>query len=264
MLKEHKDFFLYILGIIALIIVTVVVLDVLIPGTFSKEDCGFLGARCLFSGISPAITSYDEAPSMMIDASKDYYAVIKTNKGDFQIDLFEKNAPVTVNNFVFLTEEDYYDGVLFHRVISGMLIQSGDRNTLDSSKDNDGEGNPGFTIGDEINWPSLNFSQAKQQQLENLGYSSSPNITSVHLQQKSLAMANKGANTNGSQFFIVTADSNDPAVKGLDGRHTVFGAVESGWDVVMDIDAVEVDETNSNTPRPIEDVIIQDIVISTR
>ncbi|MBN2016209.1 peptidylprolyl isomerase [Candidatus Dojkabacteria bacterium] len=198
---------------------------------------------------------------MSIDTSKNYKAVFKTNYGDFEIDLYERNAPVAVNNFVFLVNEDYYDGVKFHRLAKGLLIQAGDRNTLDSNLDNDGLGGPGYTFEDEINWDSMNFSNAKIQQLENLGYSTNSEVESLHLEQKSIALANDGPNTNGSQFFIVTASSDDKAVKGLEGRHTVFGIVISGWEVILNIENIEVDDPSSNFPRPLEDIIINDIEI---
>jgi cyclophilin family peptidyl-prolyl cis-trans isomerase len=261
MIKENKEFFLYILGTIALIIVTVIVLDIATPGVFSNDECGFLGTKCWFSNLTGTTYTYENPPEMDIDTNKDYKAIIKTNVGDIEIDLLEKNAPIAVNNFVFLAQENYYDNVHIHRVIKESLIQTGDRNTLDSDKENDGQGGPGYSFKDEINWGNLDFSNAKIQQLQNLGYSSNTEVTSVHMMNMSIAMANDGPNMNGSQFFIITASSDDPIVKGLEGRHTVFGSVISGFDIVTKIENVEVDDAKSNSPKPKETIYIMDIVI---
>jgi cyclophilin family peptidyl-prolyl cis-trans isomerase len=261
MIKENKDFFLYILGILALIFVTLIVFDLINPGAISQGNCGILGLQCWFDKLIHGERNYEEAPEMAIDTSKDYRAVIKTNYGEFEIDLYEKNAPIAVNSFVFLANDDYYDGVKFHRVAKGFLIQTGDRNTLDSNPDNDGEGGPGYTFEDEINWDSLDFSNAKRQQLEKLGFSSKAGITSRHLDNRSVAMANSGPNTNGSQFFIVVGASDDTTIKGLEGKHTVFGYVTSGWDTISQIENVPVDDPTSNSPRPKEDVVIEEVEI---
>lgn len=262
MIKENKDFFLYILGILALFVITVVMLGYITPGgARNLGDCGFLGLNCVLDNLFKKEKVWTEPPGMIIDTNKDYKATIKTSLGDFDIDLYEQNAPITVNNFVFLAQEDYYDGVKFHRVVKGFLVQSGDRNTLDANSENDGEGGPGYTFNDEINWESLNFSKAKIQQLSNLGFSSGSNVVSQHLGYKSVGMANSGPNSNGSQFFIVTADSVAESVRGLEGRHTVFGEVISGWEVIEKIENTEVDDPTSNSPKPLEDIVITDVVI---
>lgn len=261
MIKENKDFFLYVLGIIVLFIVTVALLGYITPGQGPGGECGFLGLNCFFDNLFKKEMVWSEPPEMTIDVLKDYKAVVKTNLGDFEIDLYEQNAPTTVNNFVFLSRENYYDGVKFHRVAQGFLVQTGDRNTLDSDPTNDGQGGPGYIFEDEINWSSLNLSQAKIQQLTNLGFNTNENVSSWHLERKSVAMANSGPNTNGSQFFVVTASSIDTSVKGLEGRHTVFGKVISGWEVIEAIQSVEVDDPSSSSPRPLEDIVILDIEI---
>lgn len=262
MVKENKEFFLYILGIFVLFFLMLFVLDYINPGTVSTSECGFLNFKCWFVDEDKKV--YAEAPEMTIDTAKDYKAIIKTNLGDFEIDLYEKNAPKAVNNFIFLANDDYYDGVKFHRVIKGLLIQAGDRNTLDSDDENDGLGGPGYTFEDEVNWESLDFSEAKKQQLTNLGYKSKIGLISKHLERKSVAMANSGSDSNGSQFFIITADSNDPKVKNLDGRHTVFGLVISGWNIIDVIENVEVNDPTSSSPKPLEDIIVIDVVIQIR
>jgi cyclophilin family peptidyl-prolyl cis-trans isomerase len=136
-------------------------------------------------------------PAMEIDPSKSYTATMHTEKGDIVIDLFAADAPQTVNNFVFLSRQGYYDGVGFHRVIGGFMAQGGDPTGT-------GMGGPGYSFKDEHN---KNKHEAG-----------------------TLSMANAGPNTNGSQFFITYAPQSH-----LDGRHTVFGKVRDGMDVVRAI-----------------------------
>ena len=141
-----------------------------------------------------------------------------TNHGAIELELFEGEAPKTVENFRKLATDGFYDGVIFHRVIPDFMIQGGD-------PEGTGSGGPGYTFEDEFN---------------------------AHpVARGALAMANAGPNTNGSQFFIVTAD----ACPWLDGKHTVFGQVTSGMDVVDTISQVS---TNS-ADRPQEDVVIERI-----
>ena len=160
------------------------------------------------------------APEMQIDTNKKYQAKFSTNYGDFTITLYAKETPITVNNFVTLARNKFYDGLIFHRVIADFMIQGGD------PKGN-GTGGPGYSFQDET----------------------SPK----KLVKGSLAMANAGPNTNGSQFFIVTASE----TPWLDGRHTNFGEVTSGLDVVEKIGQVE---TGAND-KPTKDVIINSIQI---
>jgi len=133
---------------------------------------------------------------MQIDPEKSYRVTMETSKGAIEIELFPQHAPKTVNNFVFLAREGYYDGVTFHRVISNFMIQSGDPTGT-------GRGGPGYRFEDELANNPLKHETG------------------------SLSMANAGPNTNGSQFFIT--HSPQPH---LDGRHTVFGKVISGQDIV--------------------------------
>jgi len=139
---------------------------------------------------------YDAPPPMVIDLAKRYVATISTDQGDIVMELFADKAPMTVNNFVFLAREGYYDGVTFHRVIKGFMAQGGDPS-------GSGSGGPGYRFGDEFH-PALKHDQ--------------PGI---------LSMANAGPGTNGSQFFITYRDTPH-----LDGKHTVFGRVVEGMDVV--------------------------------
>ncbi|MEZ4643212.1 MAG: peptidylprolyl isomerase [Chloroflexota bacterium] len=139
---------------------------------------------------------WSNAPEMQIDPKKSYTATIATNKGDIEIEFFAAEAPKTVNNFVFLAREGFYDGVTFHRVISNFVIQGGDPTGT-------GRGGPGYRFEDETRG---------NPHKHGTGY---------------LSMANAGPNTNGSQFFIT--HSPQPH---LDGKHTVFGKVTSSMDVV--------------------------------
>jgi cyclophilin family peptidyl-prolyl cis-trans isomerase len=136
---------------------------------------------------------------MVIDPKKKYMAIFKTDQGDFAITLFADKAPKTVNNFVFLARDKFYDGVTFHRVIKDFMVQGGDPTGT-------GTGGPGYKFGDEFH-PSLNHA--------------GPGV---------LSMANAGPNTNGSQFFITHV-----ATPWLDGKHAVFGKVTKGMEVVMSI-----------------------------
>ncbi len=140
---------------------------------------------------------YSKYPDMVIDPKKNYQATIKTNKGDIQLELFAKDTPKTVNNFVFLARDKFYDGLTFHRVISNFMVQGGD-------PDGDGRGGPGYRFEDET--------RGNPRQKHETG---------------SLSMANAGPNTNGSQFFICHGPQPH-----LDGKHTVFGKVTQGQAVV--------------------------------
>ncbi len=142
---------------------------------------------------------YPAPPTMSIDPSKKYTVTFDTSKGQILADLFAKDAPMTVNNFVFLAKEGFYDGSKFHRVIENFMVQGGD------AYRGDGTGGPGYKFGDETD-PKKN-----------------PNKHKVG----SLSMANAGPNTNGSQFFITHV-----VTDWLDGKHTVFGQVTKGQDVV--------------------------------
>jgi cyclophilin family peptidyl-prolyl cis-trans isomerase len=151
---------------------------------------------------------------MQIDPAKTYYATIKTNKGAMRLKLFADKAPATVNNFVFLARDGFYDGVPFHRVIKDFMVQTGDPTGT-------GRGGPGYRFPDEIH-PELRHD--------------GPGV---------LSMANAGPNTNGSQFFITHV-----ATPWLDGKHAVFGKLVDGSDVLYAIeqgdfiDTIEIEETD--------------------
>jgi peptidyl-prolyl cis-trans isomerase B (cyclophilin B) len=143
---------------------------------------------------------WDHPPEMQIDPKKLYRITMETGKGNIELEFYPQHAPKTVNNFVFLVREGFYDGVTFHRVISDFVIQGGDPTGT-------GRGGPGYQFGDELKGNPL-----------------------IH-DDKVISMANSGPNTNGSQFFIT--HSPQPH---LNGKHTVFGKVVAGQDVV---DAIE-------------------------
>jgi cyclophilin family peptidyl-prolyl cis-trans isomerase len=149
---------------------------------------------------------YAAPPPMTIDVNKKYFATFNmANGGEFVVELFADKAPVTVNNFVFLAREGYYDGTTFHRVLEGFMAQGGDRTGT-------GGGSPGYQFEDEFS--DLTFDKAGL-----------------------LAMANSGPNTNGSQFFITYVPTSH-----LNGLHTIFGQVIEGMDVVNGITRRNPDE----------------------
>jgi peptidyl-prolyl cis-trans isomerase B (cyclophilin B) len=150
--------------------------------------------------------------------------VIETARGNIELELFPTAAPKTVANFLDLISKGFYNGLTFHRVVPGFVIQGGDPK-------GDGTGGPGYTFADEINPWSLGLSDAAITTLQTQDYQYRRDLTSHKMVVGSLAMANAGPNTNGSQFFIVT-DQNQPS---LDGKHTVFGQVIGGMDVVRKI-----------------------------
>ncbi|PIT86833.1 MAG: peptidylprolyl isomerase [Candidatus Magasanikbacteria bacterium CG10_big_fil_rev_8_21_14_0_10_43_6] len=152
-------------------------------------------------------------------------AVFKTNKGDIVVAFYSEKSPITVNNFMNLAQEGFYDGIQFHRVIEDFMIQGGDPLSREEDRSIHGTGGPGYKFGDEFN--------------------------DERIVRGSLAMANSGPATNGSQFFIVTAT----ATPHLDGRHTNFGYVVKGMDVVDAIQTVATDIRDN----PIDPVIITTI-----
>ena len=148
-------------------------------------------------------------------------ATLHTNAGEIVLELHDSDAPKTVENFTKLAADGFYDGVIFHRIIPDFMIQGGDPTGT-------GSGGPGYQFEDEFN--------------------------DNKVVRGALAMANAGPNTNGSQFFIVTAD----ACPWLDGKHTVFGRVASGMDVV---DAIEQVDTGPGD-RPKDDVLIESVAVA--
>ena len=149
------------------------------------------------------------------------FARFETSMGNFTVELFETEVPNTVGNFVKLAEKNFYDGVIFHRVIDGFMIQGGD-------PEGTGRGGPGYKFADEFH-PSLR-----------------------HSKEGLLSMANAGPNTNGSQFFITLVPTPH-----LDGRHAVFGKVSDGMDVVKKIGKTPT----ARGDRPVTDVVMKSVKI---
>lgn len=162
--------------------------------------------------------------------------VIETEKGNIELELYSDIAPKTVENFIKLTEEGFYDGTKFHRVEPNFVIQGGDPLSKDDDPINDGTGGPGYTFEDEINPIALNMNIKETKELEQLGYKYTIGLKSIPHETGVISMANRGPNTNGSQFFIITG----PAQKDLDGLHTVFGRVVEGMDVAKSIEQGDV------------------------
>lgn len=147
---------------------------------------------------------WSSPPEMSIDTDRACQCIISTERGDIELELYPEHAPLTVNNFVFLAREGFYDGTTFHRVISDFMIQGGDPTGT-------GRGGPGYRFADEFDGNPLRHERGV------------------------ISMANAGPGTNGSQFFITHGPQPH-----LDGRHTVFGRVTSGQDVV---DAIRQGDT---------------------
>ncbi|MBP9758416.1 peptidylprolyl isomerase [Candidatus Dojkabacteria bacterium] len=255
---DNLKFISYVLAIGVLIILTFCMMQVFILG----GDIPFLNELGIGQGGSnKGEFSYEDPPQKIIKEDKDYQAIIKTNLGSFTIELYEENAPNTVNNFVFLSSEGFYDGVKVHRVLKDFLFQTGDRYTLTDNKTLYGTGGPGYVFSDEINWESLNLEASTLQSLAAAGYVSTPGLISKPLQKFSIAMANSGPNSNGSQFFIVTADNTDKKLDDIKGKYTVFGKVVDGFDTIESINSAEVDISNKNAPLPYKDIVISRIDI---
>ena len=163
-------------------------------------------------------------PEMQLEQGKDYRATIRTSMGEIVVDLFETETPITVNNFVFLAENDYYTNVPFHRIIKGFMIQTGDPTGT-------GAGGPGYKFQDEP--------------------------VQRDYVKGTLAMANAGPNTNGSQFFITHADV------GLQKDYTIFGEVIEGMDVVDAIASVPVSASaRGEKSVPDEPVTLESVEIA--
>ena len=172
-------------------------------------------------GSAPKKQKFNEAPEMGIDPSKRYSATLETSLGTIVIALDAVNAPATVNNFVFLALHHYYDGVVFHRIINGFMCQGGDPTGT-------GTGGPGYRFKDE---------PVKQR-----------------YQLGSVAMANAGPDTNGSQFFLISGASG----VGLPPQYNHFGQIVKGMDVLEKMQSVKT----ARGDRPVEDVVINSVAVS--
>jgi cyclophilin family peptidyl-prolyl cis-trans isomerase len=172
-------------------------------------------------GSSPQRQSFPSEPPMVIDPTKTYSATMVTNKGTMELHLDPIAAPKTVNSFVFLARWHYYDGIIFHRIIPGFVLQGGDPTGT-------GTGGPGYKYADELPKPG-------------------------RYELGSLAMANAGPNTNGSQFFIISG----PDGMGLPPLYSLFGKVVAGLDVVQ-----AINDLGSRSGAPSERVVIESVTIT--
>lgn len=157
--------------------------------------------QATLAALPPQALTFDTQPEMILEDGIDYRAVLVTSRGNINLDLYEAEAPITVNNFVFLAQQGFYDGVIFHRVIDDFMIQTGDRNGV--AQGQPGTGSPGYQWDDEAAALEL-----------------------MHDQPGILSMANAGPDTNGSQFFVTHV-----VTDWLDGNHAVFGEVVSDDDL---------------------------------
>ena len=169
---------------------------------------------------------WSSPPPITIDQKKKYTATIKSNYGDITIQLFPDNAPLAVSNFMFLSRQGFYNGVKFHRVVKGFVVQTGDPTAT-------GRGGPGYRFADE-------------------------KVTKEYV-AGTLAMANAGPDTNGSQFFITLCDLTGKLPK----KYTIFGLVTNGLDVVKKIGEVKVkaEAPGAEVSSPTEDVHIDNVII---
>ena len=169
---------------------------ILVNGQIYRGPTSYAAFNEVINLIKLGKRQFAECPSMTIDLNKQYFATLETEKGQVVLQLYPEKAPYTVNSFVFLARQGWFDGITFHRVLPGFVAQTGDPSGT-------GQGNPGYMFSNEVD-PSLNFDQAGM-----------------------VGMANSGPDTNGSQFFITYA----PAPN-LNGDYTIFGRVLSGMDVL--------------------------------
>ncbi len=216
--KDRKDI------LVPLLIMAVIIIGI---GYFFSHGGDYLSQSDAIAGLvkktSSRNNSYTSYPQMTLKEDTGYQALISTNKGNIKIQLYAEDTPLTVNNFVTLSRDGFYEGTIFFRVIKDSLIQGGDPL-------GNGTGGPGYEFKDEI-VPKYKFS--------------APGV---------VAMANRGANTNGSQFFI-TATGSDLSY--LNGKHTIFGRVIQGQNVVDAISEVPV-----SGESPVKPVVINSIMIT--
>ncbi len=184
----------------------------MVNGRYYNSSMDYDNIKALINIMLLESRQFSDCPPMTIDQSKQYFAVLKTEKGDVKIELFADKAPLAVNNFIFLAQQGWYDGVTFHRVLPEFVAQAGDPSGT-------GFGGPGYAFINEIS-PDLKFDDAGV-----------------------VAMANAGPDSNGSQFFITYA-----AAPQLDGGYTIFGRVISGMDVVEELTPRDPAETLNLPP----------------
>lgn len=201
-----------------------------VPLRFVSESLGVPVKYNDATGTITVGTAYAAPPAMTIDPKKAYQAKVKTNKGSFTIDLFAADAPKTVNNFVFLANDRFYEDIRVHRIVEDFMFQTGDPTGT-------GRGGPGYRFEDELN--------------------------NGHKYEKgTVAMANAGANTNGSQFFVCTGEVCDVLNETANSKYTIFGKVSEGMDTVEAIAATPLGRSElGEMSKPLEDIFIESIEI---
>lgn len=219
---------LEIVAVVLFVVVAAAVGYVLLTGSEEENDPCKIGEPRALTDVSPADrnNNYSAYPEFAIDTTRDYEACIRTEKGDIRLRLFADQAPITVNSFVFLANEGFYDGTTFHRVLENFMAQAGDPTGT-------GTGGPGYTFEDEVS-SGFVFDRAGL-----------------------LAMANTGQPvTNGSQFFITHNET-----PWLNGRHTIFGEIIEGQDVLEALTLIQPDPSGLT---PSAGDVIEHIIISER
>lgn len=204
-----------------ILLLCVGLLAAVVLGFYFMQSDTFLNSTSNLTNLS---TMSFSKPEQVMESGVNYQAILKTSAGDITIDLLESETPITVNSFLFLVGKGYYENMIFHRVIKDFVIQTGDPTGK-------GSGGPGYTINDEI--------------------------TNTKYGPYVVGMANAGADTNGSQFFITSGNISVAQAANLDGKYTIFGKVISGFAVVDSIEKVETD-TND---KPINNVTLNSVQI---
>lgn len=249
MFKEENRMWLYLLGILIMFgILAVFTLNYLIPIIFGQKKFD--------------LPVKQDPPKFILEADVNYSADIQTNLGTITVDLFEKNAPINVNNFVTLANKEFYNGLSFYRLVPGLLIQGGDPNTLEGDPEEYGKGTAGYVVPDEINLTTLDLEENEIEDRLEEGYESNPEVITPQFRQYFVAMANDGPDTNSSQFFIILANSNDSRLDELDGRFTPIGIVTNGFETVNIIRNIPVNNPELIKPSPIQEILIEQIIIS--
>lgn len=283
--KEHKDVLGPILAMVAVLVVLGLVMatpgglvgftDRLMGDMFGNNNQDFSSSNGSGSSTTGR-KKYTRYPAMVIKEGVDYTATIKTSYGDIKVDLFDTTNPKTVNSFVFLAQEGFYDGISFHRVIPDFMVQVGDPTET-------GTGGPGYKFDDELDaedvglnnlfvsqadflpglYPQYNFSSmadwtVKEFYEKKLGYDYDTQYKTSRMGSGVVAMANSGPNTNGSQFFLVTSTISLNTARSLDGKYTTFGTIIAGQEVV---DRISKASTDSND-KPTSKITIEKVVIS--
>lgn len=193
---------------------------------------GILGTAYWVKHAPPPPAKKNEQQTSNTVSQSAQQVTIKTAKGNIVIDLLPKAAPKTVANFVKLAKQGFYNGTTFHRVVPNFVIQGGDPYSKDpSKKDQVGKGGPGYIVPDEINPKTQGLSDSQIKALEGQGYKYDFSLDTPPVTTGTVAMANSGPGTDGSQFFVVIG----PDQPNLNGKYTVFGKVASGLDVAKKI-----------------------------